>query len=83
MATLLPRTTLANGANATVVTDSYNNIVINVHSGNASVDAIIDSAQSDGYKFKQPTGASVVAAAYSLSITGIGDGGCEVEVYAP
>lgn len=83
MATLQVRTTLANGASATVVTDGYINVVINVFSGNASVDAIIDSAQADGYKFRQGTGASVVAAAYALKVTGIGAEGCQFEVYAP
>ena len=83
MPTLQARTALANGAQQTVVTDGYINIVLNVFDGNASCECIIDGAQTDGYRFRQPTGAVVIAAAHSLIVTGIGQDGCEFEVYAP
>jgi len=83
MPTLKSRTTLANGASSTVVTDAYQNIVVNVVSGQASVEAIMDSAESTGYKFNAYVGAAVVAAAYSLKVTGEGPSGCDFEVYAP
>ena len=52
MPTLLPRTTLAPGATTTVATDGYTNIVVHVHKGQTTCESIIDSAQTDGYRFK-------------------------------
>ena len=83
MPVLKARTTLASGASSTVVTDGYTNIALNVASGEASVEVIIDSAQTDGYKTKIPAGAVVIASAYSIIVTGIGVDGCQFEVYAP
>ena len=81
MATILARTTLANGATTTVATDGAQNIFVNVHKGKATINVIADSAQTDGYAFTIKQSAVVVALAYSLIIEGRGKDGCEVEVY--
>ena len=49
MPTILARTTLSNGATQEVDTDGLTNIVVNVKSGEATVNVIVDGAQTDGY----------------------------------
>ena len=82
MATVLVRTTLANGATAQAATDGLTNFVINVPVGKIACEAIIDSAQADGYRFNVEQGSVVVAAAYRVDFTGVGKDGGQVEVYA-
>ena len=81
MSTLLARTVLANGATTTVVTDGYTNIVVHVHKGSTTCESIIDSAQTDGYRFMLENSIIVVTSAYSITIEGRGKDGGEVEVY--
>ena len=81
MSTLLARTTLASGASTSVVTGGFSNIVIHVHKGQTTCEAIIDDASPDGYRFKLENSIIVVTSAASLNIEGRGIEGAEVEVY--
>ena len=81
MATLLARTTLTPGQVVPVVTDGASNIVVHVHTGQTTVECIIDSGSADGYKFKLEKSIIVVTSAFSLNIEGRGRDGAEVEVY--
>ena len=81
MSTLLARTTLAPGATTTVATDGSSNIVVHVHKGQTTCEAIIDGGSADGYKFKLENSIIVVTSAFSIIIEGRGKDGAEVEVY--
>ena len=81
MPTLLARTTLASGATTTVGTDGFTNLVVHVHKGQTTCEAIIDAGSADGYKFKLENSIIVVTSAASIIIEGRGKDGAEVEVY--
>ena len=83
MATLQVRTALALGASVTIDTSTSSNIVVNVPKGKVSVEAVIDSLQTDGYRFNVEQGVKVVSSAHSLICTGLSKDGAEVEAYAP
>ena len=81
MSTLLVRTTLTPGQTVNVLTAGYSNIVVHVHVGQTTCEAIIDDASPDGYRFKLENSIIVVTSAASINIEGRGRADAEVEVY--
>lgn len=82
MATLKVRTTVTQGNTSTVSCDGSKDIVLHVKSGEASVEVIVDSAQTDGYRFKMSPGAITITAAYSLILTCTSTADLIYEAYA-
>jgi len=81
MAVVLGRTTLNPEQTVEVATAGLSDITIHVPTGQVEVEAFLDGAQADGYRFKVNKTAVVLVNADKLIIEGRGAGDSEVEVY--